>query len=30
MHISAWQFFRVGMLIMPISLLFAIAAALLI
>jgi arsenical pump membrane protein len=29
MHVSAWQFFRVGMLIMPISLLFAIAAALL-
>jgi len=30
MHVSAWQFFRIGMLIMPISLLFAIAAALLI
>jgi arsenical pump membrane protein len=30
MHVSAWQFFCVGMLIMPISLLFAIAAALLV
>lgn len=28
LHVSGWQFFRVGMLIMPISLLFAIAAAL--
>ena len=30
LHVSGWQFFRVGMLIMPISLLFAIAAALLV
>lgn len=30
LHVSAWQFLRIGMLIMPISLLFAIAAALLI
>jgi arsenical pump membrane protein len=30
MHVSGWQFFRIGMLIMPISLLFAIAAGLLI
>lgn len=30
MHVSGWQFFRIGMLIMPISLLFAIAAALLV
>jgi len=28
LHVSGWQFFRIGMLIMPISLLFAIAAAL--
>lgn len=28
LHVSGWQFFRVGMVIMPISLLFAIAAAL--
>ncbi|WP_109487632.1 arsenic transporter [Occallatibacter savannae] len=28
LHISGWQFFRIGMLVMPISLLFAIAAAL--
>ncbi|MBS1806315.1 MAG: arsenic transporter [Acidobacteria bacterium] len=28
LHISGWQFFRIGVLIMPISLLFAIAAAL--
>jgi arsenical pump membrane protein len=30
LHVSAWQFFRIGILIMPISLLFALAAALLI
>ncbi len=30
MHVSGWQFFRIGMLIMPISLLFALAAALLV
>jgi len=30
LHVSGWPFFRIGMLIMPISLLFAIAAALLI
>lgn len=30
LHVTGWQFFRIGMLIMPISLLFAIAAALLI
>jgi arsenical pump membrane protein len=30
LHVGGWQFFRIGMLIMPISLLFAIAAALLI
>jgi len=30
LHVSGWQFFRIGMLIMPISLIFAIAAALLI
>jgi len=30
LHVSGWQFFRIGILIMPISLLFAIAAALLI
>lgn len=28
LHISGWQFFRIGILIMPISLLFAVAAAL--
>lgn len=28
LHVSGWQFFRIGMLIMPVSLLFAIAAAL--
>ena len=28
LHVSGWQFFRIGMLIMPISLLLAIAAAL--
>jgi arsenical pump membrane protein len=30
LHVSGWQFFRIGMIIMPISLFFAIAAALLI
>ena len=30
LHVSGWQFFRIGMLIMPISLCLAIAAALLI
>jgi len=30
LHVRGWQFFRIGMLIMPISLLFAIAAAVLI
>ena len=30
LHVSGWRFFRIGMVIMPISLLFAIAAALLI
>jgi arsenical pump membrane protein len=30
MHVSGWHFFRIGVLIMPISLLFAIAAALLV
>ena len=30
LHVSGWQFFPIGILIMPISLLFAIAAALLI
>jgi arsenical pump membrane protein len=30
LHISGWQFFRIGMLIMPISLFFALVAALLI
>jgi len=29
LHVSGWQFFKTGMLIMPVSLLFAIAAALL-
>jgi arsenical pump membrane protein len=29
LHVSGWQFFKVGMLVMPVSLLFAIAAALL-
>jgi arsenical pump membrane protein len=28
LHVSGWQFFKIGMLIMPVSLLFAIAAAL--
>lgn len=28
LHVSGWQFFRIGVLIMPVSLLFAIAAAL--
>lgn len=28
LHVSGWQFFRIGILIMPISLLFALAAAL--
>jgi len=27
LHVSGWQFFRIGMLVMPISLLFALAAA---
>jgi arsenical pump membrane protein len=30
LHVSGWQFFRIGMIIMPVSLFFAIAAALLI
>lgn len=29
LHVSGWQFFRIGLLVMPLSLLFAIAAALL-
>jgi len=28
LHVSGWQFFKIGMLIMPVSLIFAIAAAL--